>query len=74
MNTTLHACSVPGCGAVLRPHLLMCRTHWRRVPEPLQAEVWSAWERFRCGELSVTDLRDVQGRATAAVVAKGGVS
>jgi hypothetical protein len=73
VTSTLHPCSYPQCGALLKPHVLMCRAHWRRVPYPLRAEVWSAWEQYRCGQLAATDLAAVQDRATRAAV-KGGAA
>ena len=71
----LHPCSVPGCGQLLEPHVLMCRAHWKRVPYRLRADVWAAWERWRCGAIDLDALREVQARATEAVCPrKGGVA
>ena len=40
-------CSVEACGAVAHPGMLMCRSHWRRVPRLLQREVWRTWDDYR---------------------------
>lgn len=43
-----NACAV--CSAALSPGLLMCGTHWRLVPKPLQADVYRAWRRLQADE------------------------
>lgn len=35
-----HKCHARGCQREIPPRLLMCLTHWRQVPKPLQAAVW----------------------------------
>lgn len=36
-------CTIPGCPVVIPRKYLMCRPHWRKVPETLQALVWSTY-------------------------------
>jgi len=67
----LHTCSLPTCGTIIPDHCLMCRVHWRLVPYANRVEVRKAWEKYQSRELSITDLREVQARATAAVMACG---
>ena len=71
--TPTHQCSVPGCGRSLPLDMLMCRAHWFRVPKALRDEVWAAWRQYQRGTLGLDELREVQQRATDAVV-EGGVS
>lgn len=35
-----HRCHARGRSLEVEPKLLMCLRHWRRVPKPLQREVW----------------------------------
>jgi hypothetical protein len=35
-----HCCQAPGCTVPISLSLLMCPDHWRRVPKPLQTQVW----------------------------------
>ena len=39
----MHKCPVENCSAMLPTHLLMCRTHWAQVPQPLQRAVYQGW-------------------------------
>lgn len=65
-----HRCCVPTCGGIVSSHTIMCRKHWRLVPEDLQSEWWEAHELHKCGELSAEDLDAVRLRATQAVVTR----
>lgn len=66
----LHRCAVPGCGGLVPTVCLMCRRHWRLVPEKLQGEFWSAQEARNCGDLSDADLDAVKEHCTQAVAAR----
>jgi len=35
-----HTCYAQGCTTLIHPRQLMCFQHWRKVPKPLQKEVW----------------------------------
>jgi hypothetical protein len=35
-----HRCHAKGCAREVDPSLLMCLSHWRLVPKPLQRQVW----------------------------------
>ena len=37
----------PVCAAPIARARLMCPAHWRAVPQPLQAQVWRSWSRWR---------------------------
>ena len=52
-----HMCSVPRCRQAIPLDTLMCRTHWRMVPRPIQTRVYQAWDRYQAGRLSLADLR-----------------
>lgn len=54
------------CGARIRPGLLMCAVHWRRVPGELQREVYAALDAYNAGTATLGDLRAVQDRAVQA--------
>ncbi len=38
-----HECHAINCTRIVPPKFLMCATHWRMVPKPLQARVWAAY-------------------------------
>lgn len=40
MACILRRCPVPGCEQYRDGGMLMCRDHWRLVPQPLRDEVW----------------------------------
>lgn len=40
-------CTCLGCMNTMRSGRLMCRSHWRRVPRALRAEVTESWRAYR---------------------------
>lgn len=36
-------CPVPGCETFHPRNMLMCRSHWFRVPKPIRDEVWDSY-------------------------------
>lgn len=38
-----HTCHARSCVVAVPPRLLMCLTHWRMVPKPLQQRVWAEY-------------------------------
>lgn len=38
-------CRIPGCINAVRAGQLMCREHWRQVPQPLQRGINDTWAR-----------------------------
>ena len=38
-----HNCHARDCTTLVSPRLLMCRRHWRMVPQALQDEVWRTY-------------------------------
>jgi hypothetical protein len=59
MSAAPHKCPGHGCQATVPGTKLMCPLHWGQVPEPLQAEVYSAWDRGR-GRGSLRHLQAVR--------------
>lgn len=45
MKVRTHQCPAPGCKAEIKASKLMCADDWGQVPEPLQQEVYAAWNR-----------------------------
>jgi hypothetical protein len=40
-------CPLATCDRYVRPGQFMCGAHWRRVPKPLQTDVWSTWRKWQ---------------------------
>lgn len=40
-------CPVGDCSTPIRRDLLMCAPHWKRVPRPLQEQVYAAWRGYK---------------------------
>ncbi len=59
-----HVCAVPGCQARIKPVLLMCRTHWRRGPNPIKRAVF---KHYREGQNSQTATPEYMEAYYAAV-------
>lgn len=45
-----HTCHARGCGAHVKPELLMCFAHWRLVPSKIQRAVWAAYRPGQCDD------------------------
>jgi hypothetical protein len=45
-----HTCHARGCTKHVKPELLMCGKHWRRVPRKIQRAVWSAYRPGQCDD------------------------
>lgn len=39
----INTCSVRDCPEPIEPWKLMCKRHWRRVPNHLRRRVWDTW-------------------------------
>lgn len=59
-------CPVPACGHQIAGSMLMCASHWTRVPGPVQTAVCRAWRGVRQGEAGAADR---YGRARAQAIA-----
>lgn len=46
MKATGHHCAANGCQREIPPRLLMCITHWRMVPAPMQREVRATYREW----------------------------
>jgi hypothetical protein len=45
-----HHCHARGCSTPVRPELLMCYSHWRKVPPRLQQLVYSTYRPGQCDD------------------------
>lgn len=45
-----HRCHARGCSTPVRPELLMCYPHWRKVPPRLQRLVWATYRPGQCDD------------------------
>jgi hypothetical protein len=43
MSDTRHTCHWPGCGKPVPPKLLMCSSHWRRLPAQIRSRIWTTY-------------------------------
>lgn len=43
-----HTCHIPYCLTVVKPELLMCLTHWRKVPKQIKKRVWLHYQDGQC--------------------------
>lgn len=49
-----HTCHARGCRTPVKPELLMCLAHWRKVPRPIQRAVWVAYRVGQCADKDVS--------------------
>jgi hypothetical protein len=49
-----HRCHARGCSVEVKPELLMCLAHWRRVPSKIQRAVWAAYRPGQCDDKQVS--------------------
>lgn len=45
-----HTCHARGCRINVPPEMLMCRSHWFRVPARIQRAVWATYRRGQCDD------------------------
>ena len=70
-----HICAVPHCGEPVVHGHLMCRAHWRRVPNDVRADLAAAERAWRAAASTLARrealavLRIAQAAAVDAVVA-----
>jgi hypothetical protein len=63
-----HQCPIDGCDVQVPPHLLMCRSHWRRVPKELQRRVYDTYANGT--GLMTEEYEEARSAAIAAVEMK----
>lgn len=68
-NDQGHVCHARGCTVPVKPEMLMCLKHWRRVPKVVQRAVWANYRRGQCD-----DKRPSREWMTAADAAIGSVA
>lgn len=49
-----HQCHAKGCTKFVKPEMLMCFKHWRKVPRKLQLAVWKHYRPGQCDDKDVT--------------------
>lgn len=64
-----HHCHAKGCGAPIKPELLMCFRHWRMVPIKLQRAVWAAYRDGQCLDKNPSEAWHAAADAAIAHVA-----
>lgn len=42
----MHKCAIAECDKFIGDEFLMCGPHWRKVPSPIQREVYATWRTF----------------------------
>lgn len=60
-----HTCHARGCTRPVKPQLLMCMRHWRRVPPSIQGEVYAAYRDGQCDDKQPS--REWHDAASAAI-------
>lgn len=65
-----HLCHAAGCPREVPPHLLMCGTHWRMVPYPLQRDVWRHYRSGQEADKQPSDAYLTAARAAIDAVAE----
>lgn len=45
-----HRCHARECEVEVPPEMLMCRTHWFRVPRHIRQAVWANYRRGQCDD------------------------
>lgn len=69
-----HRCHAIGCTVEVKPELLMCAKHWRRVPKDIQREVWRSYRSGQCDDKNPSaEWLAAAARAIAAVAEKEGL-
>lgn len=46
-----HHCHARDCKTPTRPEMLMCRSHWARVPDKLQKPVYATYRHGQCDDM-----------------------
>lgn len=46
-----HRCHATGCIRRVQPEMLMCRDHWRAVPDGIRKKVWAAYRPGQCDDM-----------------------
>ena len=49
-----HHCHARGCTVAVKPELLMCWNHWKRVPKNIQSAVYQHYRPGQCDDKSVS--------------------
>ena len=67
LDPTVHRCHAVECTVPVKPEMLMCAKHWRKVPRQLQRAVWKAYRVGQCDDKRPS--RDWLAAADAAIKA-----
>jgi hypothetical protein len=50
-----HHCHARSCTVAVKPELLMCLGHWRKVPRTIQRAVWASYRRGQCDDMNPSE-------------------
>jgi hypothetical protein len=70
--TRPHTCHARGCEVPVKPELLMCYAHWRKVPSQVQRAVWAAYRPGQCDDMRPSKDWHLAADAAIGYVAKSG--
>jgi hypothetical protein len=65
-----HTCHARGCEVAVKPELLMCFAHWRKVPSKVQRAVWDAYRPGQCNDMQPSKEWHLAADAAIGYVAK----
>lgn len=72
MENRTHKCAVPHCERLVPLKMLMCFSHWKKVPKHLQSDIWRTYRPGQENDLSklTCEYRFAMQAAIKAVVDK----
>lgn len=53
-------CSANACPIVIPRYMLMCKTHWAKIPMPLRNRIWAAWSIYKKDMANAQALFELQ--------------
>lgn len=65
-----HTCHAVGCNRPVPPSMLMCRTDWALVPEPLKRRVWQTYRPGQCDDWQPSQAYCEAAKAAVLAVAR----
>jgi len=65
-----HKCHARHCEKNIPPELLMCYSHWKRIPKHIQAAVWRHYRNGQCDDKNPSQAWHHAADAAIAYIAK----
>jgi len=65
-----HTCHARGCATPVKPEMLMCFFHWRRVPKKIQRAVWASYRPGQCNDMHPSEAWHKAADAAIGYVAR----